>query len=175
MKHFLSAVVVLATLTGCAEQKETDTNFDNLAPLAKGVATADKVVLYEGLPHPVFEKKLLDAETKEKKTFEDHGFRFYAAPLDLKPADAKALTALFTAEGSFTKFGGEKKCGGFHPDYLVEWHAGKDVYRMQVCFGCGEVKVFGPRHELRADIGTDGFTKLLKPYRVNRPKTADAP
>ncbi|QJW94473.1 hypothetical protein [Frigoriglobus tundricola] len=158
------------------DRRETDTTFANYKPLAAAVAKADKVALLEGLPHPMFEKKLLESELKTKKTVSHHGFPFYAEPVALKEADAKTLTKLFTDETSFKAFSGAKKCGGFHPDYCIEWHVGKDLYRCLVCFGCHEVKVFGPKTELYCDItkdAYDSFKTVLQPYRKNRPERKD--
>jgi hypothetical protein len=170
-------VLLLVVPTAADEKKkETDTDFKNLQPLAEAIAKADKVTLYEGLPHQVWEKELLDQELKEKQTVTDHGFPFYAGPLDLKPDDAKKLTALAADAKSFQKWSGYKRCGGFHPDYMVEWRVGKDVYRMHVCFGCHEVKVYGPKAELYCDMsdaGLHGLEAVLKPYRKNRPKAGE--
>jgi hypothetical protein len=175
-------VVIAGTLaiTALAEVKspprETDTNFDNYKPLAALVATADKVVLYEGLPHQNWEADLLDAELKSKKTVQIHGFPFYAEPMELKAEDAKTLTTLFTTDGSLQKFGGYKRCGGFHPDYCIEWRIGKDVVRCHVCFGCQEAKVYGPQHELYCDVSDAAYKKFqqtLKSYRKQRPASKD--
>src|SRR5262249_11890068 len=87
--------------------KQPDTNFDNLKPLAEGIARADKVILYEGLPHQS-DKLAFDKELKEKKTVEFNGFPFYAETLELKADDAKKLTELATAAGSFSKWHGPK-------------------------------------------------------------------
>jgi hypothetical protein len=153
-----------------SKPRETSTNFDNLKPLAEAIARADLVVLYEGLPHQLFDAQAMEWEIQTKQTFEDHGFRFYTEPLELKPDDAKKLTELATDPATFMQFQGEKLCGGFHPDYLIEWRVGKDVYRMQVCFGCREVQVFGPKSEVRCEMtARKNFAEVLKPYRKNRP------
>lgn len=153
---------------------ETDTNFGNYKLLSEKVGKADKVVLYEGLPHQRSERKLLAAELETKETVQHHGFPFYAEPVKLKEEDAEQLTKLFTDADSFEPFGGYKKCGGFHPDYCIEWHAGQEVYRCLVCFGCGEVKVFGPKTELYCVIVAEaGFKKVLQPYRKQRPKSQE--
>jgi hypothetical protein len=156
------------------DRRETDTNFDNYKSLAAAIAKADKMVLYEGLPHPLSEGKLLDEELKMKKTVRLHGFPFYARSLQLKERDAKELTKLFTDPNSFKPYRGPKKCGGFHPDYCIEWRVGKEVYQGLLCFGCHEAKVFGPKKELYCDIGKeayDKFKEVLQPYRKHRPKT----
>src|SRR5262249_38836674 len=93
--------------------------------------------------------------------------------LTLKEEDAKKLTELFCAADSFEKYRGPKKCGGFHPDYCIEWQDGKDVYQVLVCFGCNEVKCYGPKSDLHCDVKKEAmeqFAKILKTYRKNRPE-----
>jgi hypothetical protein len=169
---------VLLTVPACAGKKQTDTDFDNYAPLAEAIAKADKAVLYEGLPHQSYAHELLKKELQEKKTVEHHGFPFYADPLDLKGDGATKLIATFTDPGSFRKWHGAKACGGFHPDFLVEYHAGEDTYRMLVCLGCHEVKVFGPTAELYCDLtdaGYEAFRTLLRGYVRHRPDSKSQP
>lgn len=172
------AALFAFTLPAAAEvpvQKES-AKLDDLKPLIATVGKADKVILYEGLPHPLFERALVEAEKKDKKTVTIAGWPFYAEPLALKNGDAGKLTDLVGSEKTYAQFGGEKKCGGFHPDYAVEWRVGKDTYYALVCFGCGEVKVYGPTGGgVRTDFGARGdeLGKLLKPYRKNRPASKD--
>ena len=166
--------IAITLLALAAEPKETDSNFANLPPLVAAIAKAESVTLYEGLPHQVHEADLLKSELAAQKTVSRHGFPFYAATLPLKEKDAKALLALAADDKAYQPWAGAKMCGGFHPDYLVEFRVGKDVYRMQVCFGCQEVKLFGPKRELYADMsdkGLHGLEALLKGYRKSRPKS----
>ncbi len=132
----------------------------------------DRITLYEGLPHQGYQPKKL-AEEMKKPTIEKGGFPFYRDPLALKDADAKALGAILANRDTFQPFGGEKKCGGFHPDYaLVVLSKGEEVTYL-ICFGCGEVTVYGSgRSETRYDLSLDARTRLgeiLKPYWKNRP------
>lgn len=132
----------------------------------------DRITLYEGLPHQLYESAKL-AQEKQKSTIEKGGFPFYRDPLALKDADARALGAILANAGTFQPFGGEKKCGGFHPDYaLVASSNGEEVTYL-ICFGCGEVMVYGSgRSETRYDLDRDARTRLgdiLKPYQKNRP------
>lgn len=174
-KLWLAALVGICTCGISCDAigpREVSTDFGNYKPLAAIVAKADKVVVYEGLPHQAWEGDLLEEELKAKETVKLHEFPFYAAPVKLKAGDTQALTKLFTAEDSLVKFGGEKLCGGFHPDYCIEWHIGKDIVRCLVCFGCHEVKVYGPKSSLRCDIKDAAYKKfetILKAYRQQRP------
>jgi hypothetical protein len=165
---------LLFCLPACNSQSASR-DFSNYAPLAAGVRKANKVILYEGLPHQFFEEGLLESELNTKKTVYYHGYPFYLEPLELKEPDIKELTDLFCDPKSFRAMppNSGKACGGFHPDYAIEWHDGNDVYRVLICFGCYEIKVFGPRNSLYCDIASDAYKKferILKPYRKNRPK-----
>jgi hypothetical protein len=142
------------------------------------IGRAEKLTLFEGLPHPMYEAKQLDSEKKSKPTIELDGFHFYKEPLDLKGDDARMLGDLLGRSDTFEPFLGEKKCGGFHPDYAVEWTAGGTVYRYLVCFGCGEVKVHGSDGDSRFNIAIEARKRLetiLKPYRENRPEQSGSP
>jgi hypothetical protein len=133
---------------------------------------ADRLVLYEGLPHQYYERKALESEQKSKPTVILHGFTFYRETLELRAGDGDRLKALLGDPSSFSPYSGEKKCGGFHPDYAVEWSAGGQVYRTLICFGCFEAKVYGPSGGTTYDVGLDvqeHFKALLEPYRKNRP------
>jgi len=141
--------------------------------LAEAIAKAKKVILYEGLPHQKWEAALLARERKEKKFVSKHGFPYYEETLALKDADAKALTELVSQKSSFHAWGGMKWCGGFHPDYLIEWVVGKEVYQMAVCLGCHEVRVYGPKLEHYWDVDEEAYVKFketLRAYRKNRPQ-----
>jgi hypothetical protein len=142
-------------------------------PVARAIRKADRVLLYEGLPHQTCAPELLKKELEEKKTVEYHGFPFYAELLDLKEDDAKRLIALSADPKSVRQKGKAKLCGGFHPDYMIEYHVGEDVYRVLVCLGCGEVKVYGPKAALycdMADAAYETFRAVLIDYQKNRPK-----
>jgi hypothetical protein len=139
---------------------------------ANGIASAEGVTLYEGLPHGMFESDKLESERRSKPVVELHGYSFYKELLDLRPEDAKRLTEILGDAEALKPFGGEKKCGGFHPDYAAEWKRGASAYQALICFGCNEVKLFGPDIESRHDMSEGADEKLealLGGYRKNRP------
>ena len=104
------------------------------------VRRADRLTVYEGLPHPMYEEEAFREELRTKETTEFLGFPFYREPLDLKPEDVEALCEALGDGSTYKTYGGEKKCGGFHPDYAVEWSVEGKVYRCLICFGCVEVR-----------------------------------
>jgi hypothetical protein len=135
------------------------------------VGRAEKLTLLEGLPHPGNDHKAFEKEQKTKETVDLHGYAFYREPLALTAEDTGKLKALVGDPALFAPFIGEKKCGGFHPDYAVEWTVDGQVYRCLCCFGCSEVKLFGPLGETRLEMADAGFalSRVLKPYQKNRP------
>jgi hypothetical protein len=161
----LSLVVAFgaALLSTSCRQKSTESFLEE-------IPRADKVVLYEGLPHPMFESRLLEKERQTKAVQELNGYPFYQEPLALTKEDAKHLSEILGNPATYQPFRGEKKCGGFHPDYAVEWQVSAGQYRALICFHCSEVKLFGLGFESRNELGASGtLQKLLKGYVKNRP------
>lgn len=161
VKHYCFWVCLLTfSLPGCNSQPsdavptETDTRFDENKLLFAAIKDADAVVVYEGLPRNTAAKGGLS------RTVTLHGFHFYAATLTVSPDDLTQLKGYLADERSFLQWRGEKKCGGFHPDYLAEYSSGTAKYRVLICLGCHEVMVFGPDHSLRCDIQGDAYKQI---------------
>ena len=155
-------ILLHAMLAGCSAQP----------PASASISQSTRLILYEGLPHQFYEPRALAAEKKAKPTVERDGFSFYSETLDLSVGDAGELKALLANPHSFHPFSGEKKCGGFHPDYAVEWSIADKLYRCLLCFGCREARVNGPQGATTYDIESDAFKhlqRILMPYRKNRP------
>jgi hypothetical protein len=145
-------------------------------PPVAGIKLSATLTLYEGLPHQLYERAELEQE-KKKPTVQLDGFLFYREPLELKEADRQALKVLIGDPGSLEAYSGEKTCGGFHPDYAIEWNEGGKAYRYLICFGCGEARVITPAGEIVYDIAPrakERLKTLLSPYRKNRPDTGHA-
>ncbi len=141
-------------------------------PQVATIRQARQLILYEGLPHQMYETDALNSEMKSKETVNIQGFPFYRETLDLEPEDAEKLQRVLGDKRALDAYSGEKKCGGFHPDYAVEWsHAGQ-IYRVLICFGCNEAGVYGPKGDAFQDMTkatVRGLKDLLMPYRKNRP------
>jgi hypothetical protein len=141
-------------------------------PILRAASKADRVIVYEGLPHQAFESELRSKELAQKSVIELDNEPFYRAAIVLKPEDEKRLRQMLGSLDTYRKFSGEKGCGGFHPDFAVEFHIGANVHRAMLCFGCAEVHVTGPNIKKHFDLGRSAeLEALLKPYQKNRPKT----
>lgn len=160
MRVFVLCLGLILPLIGC---KSSGT------PEAKPVGA---LVVHEGLPHQSMEAELYAKEkARVPDALEWGGFRFYPKPLTIKEADLKAVRAAVSDKGTYAAFSGEKKCGGFHPDYAVSWGGGAS--RALICFGCNEVMLLDNGKSTRHDLGSsqgDVLERALRHYRVSRPQ-----
>src|SRR5262249_58097794 len=120
------------------------TKFDDLKDMLTALGKAEKadVVLREGLPHPVNERKAFEAE-KKKETIESAGALFYKEPLTLKADDTTTVLARLLDATSYADFRGEKKCGGVPPGLHGRGvkNARQRRYRLPGQFGRSQGKV----------------------------------
>ena len=148
-------------------------DMDAYPPLAEGVRRAERVVLYEGLPHQLFEPDELRSELNSHHTVRIGGYPFYKQPLELAASDSQWLKEWFCRPQSFREMpqGWAKACGGFHPDFCIEWQSGTEAYDVLVCFNCREVFCIGPDAMLNCDIAEDfeQVERILAGYNKNRP------
>ena len=170
----ISIVVFKKTFTPTSTQPSTPASAQDTPVIY--IRDAKLLMLHEGLPHPFDEEALLNKE--KSKPYEDlHGYAFYSELLSLTDDDTKRVSEMLGNPATYKQFRGEKKCGGFHPDYAVEWTTNGFCYMIFLCFGCGEAKVFASGTEYRFDL--DGgaaatLKEILKKYRKNRPKIRTA-
>jgi hypothetical protein len=128
-------------------------------------------VLYEGLPHQYWEEEQLEKELASKSTVRLQDFPFYEQPLPLTPDEATKLLNVIRDDDLYKPPSPPKKCGGFHPDYAVQWESGSTRYLVMICFGCGELRRVGPDGVERFDMGPAAKTlgEILGGRRQNRP------
>lgn len=132
-----------------------------------------QTVIREGLPHPTMEAKAFEAEKSGPKAkVEVGGYPLYQAPLVVEGPDRRGLLAILNDPASYRPFSGEKRCGGFHPDYAVEWPVEGKARTLLICFGCDEVKLVAAGRTDRLDLAPGAGAKLrrlLDAHRANRP------
>lgn len=173
----LTALLAASSLACKPSTPATDNTSASTSLLPNAFKNASAIRLYEGLPHPSFEQETFESEKKTKPVEQHHGHAFYSEPLDLKPQDAEALSAILSDTKSLKPFVDGKKCGGFHPDYALQLpYANKQTSPTWalLCFGCNEIKIIDPNTNTDStfDLSSDASEKLqttLKNYRKNRP------
>jgi hypothetical protein len=142
----------------------------------RSLKSADSIVLHEGLPHQTYEKEY--KTELEKQTYQEiHDYPFYVETLALETNDLTRLKTIFGSEKTFLPAtGAGKACGGFHPDYCLEWTV-KDAKRCYclICFGCNEVRFYQGLRKLPCDLGErkvgQELAYILCKYQKNRPMT----
>lgn len=173
----VSVPLIAFLVVGCtrstenATRVETNFEFERNADLVQGLRQADRLILHEGLPHHE-EAELLTSEKRTKSTRVLHGFPFYRESLEIASADETEIRRLLGTTSSFEKSEGVRLCGGFHPDYAIEWRYQDATFRMLICFGCEEINVYGPDRSLYCVLKNDPAKKvrtILQTYRKNRP------
>jgi len=145
----------------------------NIKPLMSGISHCKELVLYEGLPHPEAHEELFTNELKEKRTIKLEGHAFYEEQVSPKEDLGERLRELCSDRANLGRYRGGKFCGGFHPDWCLEFRDDGRVYRVLVCFGCREAQIIGPDHKLMSELAKSGYTELhavLSPLRKNCPK-----
>lgn len=150
----------------------------NIELLVAGIAKANSVILYEGMNRQLSESESIDRGILYKKPMILHGFAFYETPISVVDADAATLFALCGTAQTFSRYTGPKFCGGFHPDWCVEFIAGQDVYQVLVCFGCREARLYGPTNEVFSDLKKEtfnAFLDVLEPLHKELPMRQRAP
>ncbi len=142
-------------------RKTVDRDADFLqrfAAVAKHIANADSVIVYEGLPR--LDEAGIEREKRENETFQMDGFDFYAKPIALEQEIIDALQRHVADYRSFIPYGGPKFCGGYHPDLCLEWHTSGQVYRAFFCFGCHEGRFMGPDTKFMVDVDHNAYEVL---------------
>ena len=144
------------------------------ADLVKAAATFDEVIVWEGLPHPLFEHEVHEKARAGQKTFRIGDQDFYAASLPFKDEEKTALSdAVLKHIENFNPWSGLKFCGGFHADYAIEWrYEGVTVAQALFCFSCGEAQFrVGERVEQvdQSEGGVKRFHALLSSHHQLRP------
>ncbi len=153
--------------------KEMYASHKNLDGLLRMCGKAAKVELFEGLPHPYWDKELLKKEEKRPDVFQNHGFGFYSPAIKLPDSDHKLLFSKVTRVDSYTPWLGPRACGGFHPDYLIRFHGRQGVVDLHLCMGCSMAVFYGPKTKADVDIHPsvhDAWRPI--PYRnlIKRPQ-----
>lgn len=132
------------------------------------------VEIFEGLPHPSFERPAFASESRRADTFVNHDFRFYKPAMILPGTARGRLLNQAHHTSTYLPWRGPRYCGGFHPDVLLRYTTETGPVDLHLCFGCGEARFFDGSAMIRMDINEsvlDGLEKLYRTHRDKRPAT----
>ena len=101
-----------------------------------------------------------------------NGYLFYDERLAPQGSDLEQLTSPFSDTQSFHRHRGTKICGGYHPDYCIEWKKGDATTRALICLECGEVQFFAQRKELYCDLSPEASRNLATAERLSEEPAA---
>jgi hypothetical protein len=163
-------LAVIVTFSANAEDQKSPT-IEASAIYRATVAAAKSIVVFEGLPHQMWDRDLLAVEIQRKDTQKIWEFPFYTPSIAATNADD--LRQLLSSSNSIVVYGGPKGCGGYHPDYCISWQAEEITYYALVCFGCHEIVFYDGKKPLIYDLDEEAYErykKLLAIYEAKRPK-----
>lgn len=172
MKHTSSILyLIVVFIISCTAEKGRHPEPSATSSIRDTIKNTDSIFVYEGLPHQTFEAELLTAEKAKNGITGLGGYPFYTPKIQIKTLDLSAFKKIISDSSNYTRFLGEKRCGGFHPDYAVEWSDGDKVYLILFCFGCDEVLIIDGKNTYRYDYQLiDDNKKLFTTYELKRPK-----
>lgn len=180
MKTFLGglAAVGICAVTAFAADSARPVSAVHTAVMAELTATikgARQIAVFEGVPRDK-QKELVAAEQArsqngvalyDARLIEGHhGQWFYPKGRAITPDVAADL--LKSVLDAAAPYRGLKLCGGFHADYALQWGGPTGLYEVQVCFGCGELRLITPEATLQADIPNgqaENLRKRFAPYK----------
>ena len=147
---------------------------DEVKKLIATLKDADAAVIFEGLPHQGWQRALVNDEIARKKTIRLFGYAFYEQPSELTRAQQKEFQEILASGPWFEALEKgvmqNKRCGGFHPDYQVEWKTKDAVVQIQFCLGCRDVRIYTEKEKIFGDLkGNERLTKWLRGFRKLRP------
>lgn len=160
-----AAFMLCSTTLFASERSAPGTQFESLAELRAAVRSASDVTILEGLPGMI---RGGIPRCDSTKIVELHGYWFFADPIRLRGKKAQPFANVVGDSLAFAQWGGAKQCGGFHPDFCLEWRRGQETHRALICFGCHEMKYYGPRAAVLCDVPSPDYKelkRLLEPYR----------
>ncbi|MBL9131572.1 MAG: hypothetical protein JNG86_10255 [Verrucomicrobiaceae bacterium] len=171
MKTLILLLTILSSHCAWALLEPAPPSVADSQSFRESLLKADKLVIFEGLPHQTWQRDKLKEELKRTDVIKIGDFPFYTPALAVTNPDE--LKHLLGTPASIQPYRGAKLCGGYHPDYSVSWTVGGITYHAQICLGCHEVVFMTGKATLKYDMADDAvkrFEALRKLYTLKRPQ-----
>ena len=170
--EFLNRHIAKADWVNEIMRKQERTTAFRFVPAAlKFIEGAEKITVFEGMPHQLFEKELLVRELEKAEETIIGTYPFYPQSQDFMAKDEPALRDLLLDAKGFGPFLLSKMCGGFHPDYAIRFTKGEEHCYLLICFGCGDAQIHHNDKVIQCHLYA-GWRELLAGYAKHRPKPA---
>jgi hypothetical protein len=142
------------------------------AKYLKAISSANDLLIYEGLPRATEQE--IEKIKQANKTIEIDDWIFYAEVLPGNSSIVETLRASLVDYQSFKPYEGGKFCGGFHPDFCVEWKADGRAYYMLICLGCSESVFITPTDKTTFDFNDAAWKSFAQIAMSTFTKHADS-
>ena len=139
------------------------------AALRRSLLKSESLAVFEGLPHPQWQPQVFAEEAERDDTVTIQKFKFYKP--DVKVQEPQSLGELLASSKTIGRWSGPKLCGGFHPDFAVQWttQQGRKLSAL-ICFGCYEIKFVDGDQVFHYDLREAKTLKAaLAAYKKKRP------
>lgn len=149
--------------------KEKTRTFLLVPAAVKFIEGAEKIAVFEGLPHQE-ETDLLRQEIARVDETRIGGFAFYPHAQDLNEKDEPSVRKHLRVFEGLQPFHLLKMCGGFHPDYAIRFTKGEEHCDILLCLGCGDARILHDGKVIHCHIDKGIWKELLAGYAKHRPK-----
>lgn len=132
------------------------------------LSAATEIRIYQGFPRKAPDHGIKEGEIDPRDIVEVGRFPFHASSILLP--EAEELKAVLSKPSTLIPFSGQKRCGGFRPDFCVSWEQGAQAFNALVCFACHEVIFESGGREFRYDLEATAYEHLkeiLSVYAVS--------
>lgn len=151
--------IAMVRFTGKVHTPIVDRNFTQLESLLPQ-ASPLLAEMYEGLPHPKWDRREFVSELWMSSNQSIQGYRFYKRPAAPSASVQSILLDVLARKESFEPYPGSKMCGGYHADFAARLEAdGKSTWFL-VCLGCHEVLIHANGKELICDLERHAARRL---------------
>ena len=146
--------------------------FASVPAFVKLLGNAKDMQLYLGLPRPEASNGE-DGSLQRKDVVARKGFKFCDVPHSVSGEQLRTLHKTLARADTFAPYAGAKFCGGFHPDFLLEWESDGKDYQAFFCFGCHEIRwLEAEDYEVWCDMTESGAKSLQAALRQLTESTA---
>jgi hypothetical protein len=141
--------------------KENAEFMSKFAELLLALESAGDFKIYEGFPRT--EEKSSAESEKQNKSIKFEEWEFYFEPLEVQTSMVERLRSILVNYKGFQPYSGAKFCGGFHPDFCIEWNSSNNkTFRLFVCFGCHEVLFVSPDEKVSFDFSEETWKSFAQ-------------
>lgn len=136
---------------------QPDFVFQNSLELRSTINSAREVFIYEGNM-----RGLYFSGKDMFKWATINNYKFMTPKQSVNTQQIAQLQNLIGSNMYFQNYRGAKLCGGFRPDYMIEWHVEKNPVQLMLCNGCHEIIISHKNQWFKHDYANAEKAKEIK-------------